>query len=163
MNFNATFIGQIIVFLVLLWFIAKFVTPALSGELAARAKKIADGLAAADKGQKDLAEATNRANDIVREARDRARQIEDQAAKRSNEAIEAAKQTAQAEGARIVSSAREEAATESARARDALRREYGTLVVAGASKLLEREVDAKAHAQLIDQLAANLEAGADRG
>lgn len=163
MNINATLLAQAISFAILIAFTVKFVWPLLIDAIDERNKKIADGLAAADKGQKDLAEATNRANDIVREARDRARQIEDQAAKRSNEAIEAAKQTAQAEGARIVSSAREEAATESARARDALRREYGTLVVAGASKLLEREVDAKAHAQLIDQLAANLEAGAGRG
>jgi F-type H+-transporting ATPase subunit b len=159
MSINATFIGQIIVFLILLWFISKFVTPMLSAELAARAKKIADGLAAADKGQKDLAEATNRANDIIREARERAKQIEDQAARRSNEAVEAAKQVAQAEGARIVSAARGEAASETTRVRDQLRKEYGSLVVTGASRLLEREVDAKTHAQLLDQLAAEIARG----
>ena len=118
MTINATFIGQIIVFLILLWFISKFVTPVVSQTLAERAKKIADGLAAADKGQKDLAEATSRADAIVREARERAKQIEDLAARRSNEAIEAAKQNAQAEGARIVQAARDEAATETGRARE---------------------------------------------
>jgi F-type H+-transporting ATPase subunit b len=159
MSINATFIGQIIVFLILLWFISKFVTPAMSAMLSERAKKIADGLAAADKGQKDLAAATNRANDIIREARDRAKQIEDQAARRSNEAIEAAKHSAQAEGARIVSAARGEAASETTRVRDQLRKEYGSLVVTGASRLLEREVDAKAHAQLLDQLAAEIARG----
>ena len=159
MTINATFIGQIIVFLILLWFVAKFVTPPLAATLAERAKKIADGLAAADKGQKDLAEATSRANDIIREARDRAKQIEDQAARRSNEAIEAAKQAAQAEGARIVTTAREEAATETGRAREQLRRKFGGLVVTGASRLLEREVDQKAHAQLIDKIAEEIARG----
>jgi len=163
MSITVTLIIQGLAFFAVAWLVMKFGWPSIIGAIEERQKKIADGLAAADKGQKDLAEATNRANDIIREARDRARQIEDQAAKRSNEAIEAAKQSAQSEGARIVSSAREEAATESARARDALRREFGTLVVAGASKLLEREIDPKAHAQLIDQLAANLEAGGSRG
>lgn len=159
MTINATFIGQIIVFLILLWFIAKFVTPGVAAELDARNRKIADGLAAADKGQKDLAEATSRADAIVREARERAKLVEDQAARRANEAVEAAKQAAQAEGARIVSAARDEAATETGRAREQLRKEFGTMVVVGASRLLEREVDAKAHAQLIDKLADEIARG----
>ena len=159
MTINATFIGQIIVFLILLWFIGKFVTPVLAEELNARNRKIADGLAAADKGQKDLAEATSRADAIVREARERAKQIEDQAARRSNEAIEAAKVTAQGEGARIVAAARDEASTETNRARDALRKEFGSMVVTGASRLLEREVDAKTHAQLLDKLADEIARG----
>jgi F-type H+-transporting ATPase subunit b len=159
MTINATFIGQIIVFLILLWFIGKFVTPVLAEELNSRNRKIADGLAAADKGQKDLAEATNRADAVIREARERARQIEDQAARRSNEAIEAAKQTAQGEGARIVAAARDEAASESNRAREQLRKEFGSMVVVGASRLLEREVDAKTHAQLLDKLADEIARG----
>jgi len=159
MTINATFIGQIIVFLILLWFIGKFVTPVLAQELNARNRKIADGLAAADQGQRDLAEATSRADAIVREARERAKLIEDQAARRSNETIEAAKATAQGEGARIVAAARDEAATETHRARDALRKEFGALVVVGASRLLEREVDAQAHAQLLDQLADEIARG----
>ncbi len=159
MTINATFIGQIIVFLLLLWFISKFVTPVVSQTLAERAKKIANGLAAAEKGQKDLAEATHRADAIVREARERAKQIEDLAARRSNEAIEAAKQNAQSEGSRIVQAARVEAATETGRARDQLRKEYGTLVVAGASRLLEREIDPRTHEQLIEQLASEIGRG----
>lgn len=159
MTINATFIGQIIVFLILLWFISKFVTPTLSATLAERAKKIADGLAAAEKGQKSLAEATDRADAIVREARERAKQIEDLAARRSNEAIEASKQSAQSEGARIVAAARDEAATETGRAREALRREYGTLVVAGASRLLEREIDPRTHEKLLEQLASEIARG----
>jgi F-type H+-transporting ATPase subunit b len=159
MTINATFIGQIIVFLILLWFIGKFVTPVLAEELNSRNRKIADGLAAADKGQKDLAEATNRADAIIREARERARQIEDQASRRSNEAIDAAKQAAQGEGARIVAAARDEAATETNRARDQLRKEFGSMVVVGAARLLEREVDAKTHAQLLDKLADEIARG----
>ena len=159
MSINATFIGQIIVFLILLWVIAKFVTPELASMIDARNRKIADGLAAADKGQKELAEATTRAEAIVREARERAKLVEDQAARRANEAVEAAKQAAQTEGARIVTAARDEAATETGRARDQLRKEFGTMVVAGASRLLEREVDAKAHAQLIDKLADEIARG----
>jgi len=159
MTINATFIGQIIVFLILLWFVGKFVTPVLAEELNARNRKIADGLAAADKGQKDLAEATNRADAIIREGRERARQIEDQASRRSNEVIEAAKQTAQGEGARIVAAARDEAASESNRAREQLRKEFGSMVVVGASRLLEREVDAKTHAQLLDKLADEIARG----
>jgi F-type H+-transporting ATPase subunit b len=153
MTINATFIGQIIVFLILLWFIAKFVTPALSQAIAARQKKIADGLAAAEKGQKDLAEAQSRADGVIREARDRANQIIDQANRRANELVDQAKGQASHEGERIVTAARTEAATEAARARDTLRKEVGGLVVSGASRLLEREVDAETHAQLLDKLA----------
>ena len=85
MDINATFIGQIVVFLILLWFIGKFVVPPLSAAVSERQKKIAEGLAAADRGQKDLDEAKARAEEIVREARDRANQIVDQASRRSNE------------------------------------------------------------------------------
>jgi F-type H+-transporting ATPase subunit b len=132
MTINATFIGQILVFLILLWFIARFITPALSQALNERQKKIADGLAAAERGPKD------------------------QANRRSNEIVDAAKGTAQHESERIVTAARGEAATEAARARDALRREVGSLVAAGAARLLEREVDAKAHADLLDKLASEI-------
>lgn len=156
MDINATFIGQIIVFLILLWFIFKVVSPMIAGPMNERYKKIAEGLAAADAGQKELAAANARANDIVREARERARSIEDQAQRRSNETVEAAKQTAQVEGARIVAAAQAEAGNEAARARDQLRREYGALVVQGASKLIEREIDPATHAQMLDRLAEQI-------
>lgn len=156
---NATFIGQIIVFLLLLWFIYSFVVPMIGQHVNERYKRIADGLAAADAGQKKLESATTEAGTIVREARERARQIEDQAQRRSLEEIEAAKQAAQAEGARIIAAGQAEAANEAARARDALRREFGALVVRGASQLLEREIDAKAHAQLIERLTQEIARG----
>jgi F-type H+-transporting ATPase subunit b len=156
---NATFIGQIIVFLLLLWFIYAFVVPMIAKPVNERYKRIADGLAAADAGRKQLEAASVQALDIMREARERARQLEDQAQRRSQEALESAKQAAEAEGARIIAARQAEAANEAARARDELRRDFGALVVVGASQLLEREVDAKAHAQLIDRLAQQIARG----
>ena len=156
---NATFIGQIIVFLALLWFVFKVVVPMIAKPVNERYKKIAEGLAAADAGQKELAAANARANDILREARERARQIEDQAQRRSHDTVESAKQTAQSEGARIVAARQAEAANEVAQVRDQLRREFGALVVQGASRLLEREIDARTHAQLIDRLAEDIGRG----
>jgi F-type H+-transporting ATPase subunit b len=137
MSITVTLIVQGLAFLAVAWLVMRFGWPSIIGAIEERQKKIADGLAAADKGQKDLAEATSR----------------------SIEALEAAKQAAQGEGARIVASAREDAATETNRARDQLRKEFGTMVVVGASRLLEREVDAKTHAQLLDKLADEIARG----
>ena len=159
MSITVTLIIQGLAFLAVAWLVMRFGWPSIIGAIEERQKKIADGLAAADKGQKDLAEATSRADAIVREARERAKAIEDQTSRRSIEALEAAKQAAQGEGARIVAAARDEASTETNRARDQLRKEFGTMVVAGASRLLEREVDAKTHAQLLDKLADEIARG----
>jgi F-type H+-transporting ATPase subunit b len=156
MDLNATFIGQIVVFAILLWFIYKVVTPMLAGPIGERQRKIADGLAAADKGQEELKAASSRANDVLREARERARSVEDQAQRRANETVEAAKHTAQSESARIVAAARTEVGNEQQKVRDQLSRDVGGLIVAGASKLLEREIDAKAHERLLEQLAADI-------
>ncbi|MEY4761331.1 MAG: hypothetical protein RLZZ200_1187 [Pseudomonadota bacterium] len=156
MDINATFIGQIIVFLILLWFFTKFVVPPLADANAARQKKIAEGLAAADRGQKDLDEAQARANDVIREARDRANQILDQASRRSNDIVEQAKQAAQAEGDRLVAAAKQQIELEATRAREELRREVARLTVASASKLLGREIDASKHADILNQLATEI-------
>jgi F-type H+-transporting ATPase subunit b len=156
MDLNATFIGQIVVFLILLWFMGKFVVPPLARFNDERRRKIADGLAAAEKGQQELQAASSRANDVLREARERARSVEDQAQRRAGETVEAAKQTAQSEGARIVAAARIEVGNEQQKVRDQLSRDVGSLIVAGASKLLEREIDPQAHAQLLEQLAADI-------
>ena len=157
MDINATLIGQVLGFLILVWFTWKFIWPPLLGAIEERQKKIADGLAAADRGQKDLEDAKAKAGDIVREAREKAVQVVDQASKRSGELIDEAKHTAVAEGERLVAAARAEVATESARARDGLRREVAALAVAGTQRLLGREVDARAHAELLEQLAAEIE------
>ncbi|MBV6424345.1 MAG: ATP synthase subunit b [Steroidobacteraceae bacterium] len=159
MTVNATFIGQMLVFVLLLWFFWKFVVPPIAQAITDRQKKIAEGLAAAERGQRDLDEAKTRADAVVREARERANQILDQANRRSNEMIDGAKQAAGAEGERLLASARAEAASETARARDELRREVGALAVAGAARLLQREVDPAAHAKLLDELAGEIARG----
>ncbi len=157
MDINATLIGQALGFLVLVWFTWKFIWPPLLGAIEERQKKIADGLAAADRGQKDLEQAKNKASEIVREARDKAVQVVDQAHKRSGELIDEAKHTAVAEGERLVTAARAEVVTEAGRARDGLRREVATLALTGAERLLGREVDSRVHADLLEQLAAEIE------
>jgi F-type H+-transporting ATPase subunit b len=157
MNINATIIGQTIVFAILIWFSVKFIWPPLLKAIEDRQKKIADGLAAAERGQKELSQASGEAQGIVNEAREKALKIVDQANRRSNEIIEEARATAIAEGQRLVGDARQEVALEQARARDALRKDVAQLAVAGASRLLEREIDAKAHADLIEKLAREIE------
>jgi F-type H+-transporting ATPase subunit b len=157
MNINATIIGQAIVFLILIWFSVKFIWPPLLKAIEDRQKKIADGLAAAERGQKELHQASGDAQAIVDEAREKALKIVDQANRRSSEIIEEARSTAISEGQRLVGDARQEVALEQARARDALRKDVATLAVAGASRLLEREIDLKAHADLIEKLAREIE------
>lgn len=160
MNLNATLIVQTVVFLILGWVTMKFIWPPLIAALNERQKKIADGLAAADKGEKSLVEARAAADAIVREAREKASKIVDQANRRSSEVIEEAKGTAIAEGQRLVSEARAEVQLEQSRAREQLRKEVAVLAVAGASRLLGREIDARTHADLLDKLAADIERSA---
>jgi F-type H+-transporting ATPase subunit b len=159
MNINATLLGQALVFAILIWFTVKFIWPYIITAVEERQKKIADGLASAEKGEKSLAEAKAAGTEILKEARVQANKIVEQANRRSNELVEEARGTAIAEGQRLVADARQEVALESSRARDQLRREAAMLAVAGASKLLGREIDAKAHADLLDQLAAEIERG----
>jgi len=156
MSINATFIGQMVVFLILLWFILKFVVPPISGAIDARAKKIAEGLAAAERGQKDLDDAKARADLVVNEARDRANQILDQASRRSNELIEQAKQQALGESDRLIASAKQQIELEATKAREELRRQVADLTVRSASKLLGREIDANKHADILGKLASEI-------
>jgi len=157
MDFNLTLIGQTIAMIVFVWFCMKFIWPPVMAAIEQRRKEIADGIAAGEKGQKELAEARHGSDAILAEARQKAVQVVDLAHKRSNELVGEAKNVATAEGERIVSTARGEAANEKTRARDALRKEVASLALAGATKVLGREVDAKAHAALLDELAAELE------
>jgi F-type H+-transporting ATPase subunit b len=158
MNLNATLLIQSIVFVILGWVTMKFIWPPLIRAIDDRRKKIADGLAAAERGYKELQNANGEAQVIVNEAREKALKIVDQANRRSGEIIEEARSTAMSEGQRLVGDARQEAALEQARARDQLRKDVGALAVAGASRLLEREIDPKAHSDLIEQLAREIEA-----
>ncbi|MBX5462444.1 MAG: F0F1 ATP synthase subunit B [Steroidobacteraceae bacterium] len=156
MNINLTLIVQMVVFAVLIWFTMKFVWPFIIGAMEERAKKIATGLAAAEKGERELAQARANADAIIREARERASQIIDHAQHRANELIEQAKAAATQEGQRLVAAAQQQIDLEANRAREALRKEVAELAVTTASKLLEREIDARAHADLISKLAAQI-------
>jgi F-type H+-transporting ATPase subunit b len=121
-----------------------------------RSRKIAQGLAAAEKGEQELSEARGKAEAIVREARERANQIIDHAQHRANELLEQAKGVASSESARIVAAAQQQIELEAMRARESLRREVAGIAVGAASKLLGREIDARKHADLLDQLATQI-------
>ena len=157
MNINLTLLGQTIGMIVFVWLCMRYIWPPVMNAIEQRRKEIADGIAAGEKGQRDLAEARHGSEAIMQEARQKAVQVVDLAHKRSNELVGEAKGHAVAEGERIVTAAHAEVANESNRARDGLRREVAALAVTGASKLLGREVDAKTHAALLDELAAELE------
>jgi F-type H+-transporting ATPase subunit b len=159
MDFNLTLIGQTVSMIVFVWFSMKFIWPVLMKVIEDRRKIIADGIAAGEKGQKELAEARHGSEAIMAEARQKAVQVVDLAHKRSGDLVAEAKNTALAEGQRLVAQAKGEIADEQARAKDGLRKEVSTLALAGAAKVLGREVDAPAHAKLLDELAAELEKG----
>jgi F-type H+-transporting ATPase subunit b len=159
MNLTATLIIQSAVLLILGWVTMKFIWPPLIAAIEDRQRKIAEGLAAADRGEKSLTDAQASAAEIVKEARVQASKIADQAHRRSTEMIDEAKSTAIAEGQRLMSDARQEVAIEKSRVRDQLRAEVGTLAIAGATQVLGREIDARAHADLIEQLAKEIERG----
>jgi F-type H+-transporting ATPase subunit b len=155
-NINLTLIVQMLVFIILIWFTMKFVWPIILGAMEERSKKIAQGLAAADKGEHALAEARDRAEAIVREARERATQIIDNATHRANDLVDQAKGTANTEGQRLVAAAHQQIELESSHARETLRREVAQIAVQAASKLLQREIDPKTHADLISKLATQI-------
>ena len=157
MDINATLLGQILVFGILIWFSMKFIWPPLVKAIEDRQKKIAEGLAAAERGQTELQSAHGEAQGILNSAREQAKKIVDQANKRSSEIVDEARGTAISEGQRLVGDAKQEISLEQARARDALRKDVGSLAVAGASRLLQREIDPAAHADLIEQLAREVE------
>ena len=156
MNITVTLVIQMLVFLIFVWVVMSFIWPIILGAMNEREKKIASGLAAAEQGQKDLSEAKSRADDVVKEARARAMAIESQAQTRANQIIEEARHAANLEGEKALAKAKADIELESNRARDQLRGQVVSLAVAGAKRVLEREVDAKTHGELLDQLAAKL-------
>jgi len=155
-NINLTLIIQMIVFALVVWFAMSKIWPYLMSTIEERQRKIAQGLAAADKGEHELAQAQERANAILREARERGGQIIEQAQHRADDIVEQARTSASEEGQRLVASAQQQIGLEASRARETLRREVGEIVVAAASKLLEREIDPRAHQDLINKLAAQI-------
>ena len=156
MDIKATLVVQMLVFAIFVWVVMSFIWPIILGAMNEREKKIASGLAAAEQGQKDLSEAKSRAEDVIKEARARAMAIESQAQTRANQIIEEARKAASLEGEKALTAAKTQIELESNRARDQLRGQVVSLAVAGAKRVLEREVDAKTHGELLDQLAAKL-------
>ena len=156
MNINLTLIGQSITFAVFVWFCLKFVWPPIMGALEARKKQIADGLAAAERGahEKELAE--KKATATIAEAKSQAQEVLAQAQKRSNEIVDEAKANAKAEGDRIVAAAQAEIDQEVNRAKEQMREQVVAIAMAGAEKILKREVDQSAHNDAIKELASQI-------
>ncbi|HET7061444.1 MAG TPA: F0F1 ATP synthase subunit B [Nitrosospira sp.] len=156
MNINFTLFSQAFAFAIFIWFTVRFVWPPLMRAIENRQKTIADGLAAGERGKHELELASQRSGDVVREAKQRASDIIAQAEKRAAEIVDEAKNTAKEEGSRILVGAKADVEQEVFRAREALRQHVAELAVAGASKILRREVDAKAHADLLASIKAEL-------
>jgi F-type H+-transporting ATPase subunit b len=155
-DITVTLIIQMLVFMTFVWVVMKFIWPIILGAMNEREKKIAAGLAAAEQGQKDLSEAKSRAEDVIKEARSRALAIESQARTQANQIIDEARKAASHEGEKALASAKSQIELESNRARDQLRGQVVSLAVAGARRVLEKEIDAKTHGELLDQIAAKL-------
>lgn len=156
MSFNLTLFAQMAVFLAFIGFTAKFVWPYLLRAIETRQKTIADGLAAADQGRRFLDQSTRQAEDAVTQARGRAAEILAQAEKRAAQLVDEARTAAKEEGNREKLAAKAEIAQEVSRAREQLRDQVASLAVAGAEKILRREVDAKAHADLLETIKRQL-------
>ncbi|MDO6680832.1 MULTISPECIES: F0F1 ATP synthase subunit B [unclassified Oceanobacter] len=156
MNMNLTMLGQLIAFAIFVWFCMKFVWPPLTSAMQERVKKIADGLDAANRAERDLELAQEKAISELRESKEKAAEIIEQANKRANQIIDEAKETARAEGDRLVAAAQAEVEQEVNRAKEVLRKQVSELAVAGATKILSKSVDASAHADLLNQLTEEL-------
>lgn len=149
MNINLSLFAQALTFALFIWFTVKFIWPPLLRAIEQRQKQIAEGLAAAERGKQDLEQASKRTAELLHEARQQAQDILAQADKRAAEMIEEAKNAAKAEGDRLVAGAKAEIEQEVSRAKETLRTQVAALAVAGAEQILMREVDAKAHADLL--------------
>ena len=152
MNLNFTLVAQAIVFASFIWFTVKFVWPHMLRAIEARQKTIADGLAAAEQGRRSLETSARQAEDAVSQARHRAAEILAQAEKRATQLVDEAREAAKAEGGREKAAAKAEIEQEVTRAREQLRDQVASLAVAGAEKILRREVDAKAHGELLESI-----------
>ena len=144
MNINATLIGQTIAFIVFVWFCRRFIWPHIMQALEDRRTRIAEGLAAAERGQQELASAEERARSVIDEAKEQAKEILVQAQHRADEIVEGSKDEARAEG------------EERNQAREELRAEVVAIALAGAEQVLMREVDAKVHSETLEKLAAQI-------
>lgn len=156
MNINATMIGQSLTFIVFVVFCMKYVWPPIIQALNERKKRIADGIAAAERGQNEQVLAENKAKETLHEAKQQAGEIISQAQKRASEIVDEAKSDAKIEGGRIITAAQVELEQEVNRAKEQLRAQVSSLAVAGASKVLEREIDEQAHSNMLDDLVSQI-------
>ena len=156
MNIGMTLLGQMITFAILIWFTAKFIWPPLMAAIEERQAKIAEGLAASDRNKKVLAQAEEQVTEMLREARTKAAEIIAQAEARANQIVDAAREEAVVEGNRQKAAAQAEILAATGRAREDLRKQVSLLAVAGAEKLIRREIDSRAHKALLDELAAEI-------
>jgi F-type H+-transporting ATPase subunit b len=156
MSFNLTLIAQAVAFALFIWFTVKFVWPPLLRAIETRQKTIADGLAAAEQGKRSLEESSKQADASIAQARSRATEVITQAEKRAVQMIEEARNAAKEEGNREKAAAKAEIEQQVTRAREQLRDQVASLAVAGAEKILRREVDQKAHADLLDSIKKQL-------
>lgn len=156
MNINATLIGELIAFIVFVWFCMKYVWPPLIGAIEERQKTIADGLAASERAAKDLEIAQAKATEHLKEAKAQAAEIIEQAKKREAQIIDEAAGKAEAEREKILAQGHSEIESERNRAKEELRKQVATLAVVGAEKILERSIDESAHSDILDKLVAEL-------
>jgi len=156
MNFNLTLVAQAITFAIFIWFSAKFVWPPLLAAIETRQKTIADGLSAAERGRLELEQASKKSTDSLREGKQQAAAMVAAAEKRAAEIVEEAKVAARVEAERIVEAARGQVQQDVQRAREDLREQVAVLAVAGAERILRREIDAKVHSELLAGLKKEL-------
>ena len=156
MNFTLTLIAQAVAFAIFIWFCVKYVWPPILNAIETRQKTIADGLAEAERGRSSLAEANKQTEVLLRDARARAHEVMTQAERSAAQRMEEAKAQAKAEADRIVAAAKAQIDQEVQSARQQLRDQVAALAVAGAEKILRREVDARAHSEMLDRLKAQI-------
>jgi len=151
-SINATLIGQMITFALLVWFTMKYVWPPITQALEERKKRIAEGLAAADKGKHSMELAEKKAKAVLKDAKDQASEIVSLAQKRANEVVEGSKEAAKEEGERLVVAARAEINREVQQAKEKLRQQVGALAISAAEQILKKEVDQGKHKEILDNL-----------
>lgn len=156
MNLNATLLGELIAFVVFVWFCMKFVWPPLNGAIEARQKKIEDGLAASDQAEKDLVLARNKATSQLKEAKSQAADIIEQAKKRATQIVDEETQRGHEERENIIAQGHSEIEAERNRVKEDLRKQVASLAIIGAEKIIEREINEAAHSDIVEKLVAEL-------
>ncbi len=156
MNFNATLIGQSITFIIFVWICMRYIWPPIMAALEERTARISEGLAAAQRGQQDLENAQTKVSESLNDAKSQAQEIINQAQKRANEIVDEAKDGAREEADKIKVAASADIDQQVTAAREQLRKEVSVIAMAGAEQILKREVDAKVHAEVLDDLVAQI-------